>query len=168
MKVIGTILAILVIAAIFVGLGYGAFSGCGFLSGQWGSLSGDWKATLIVVAALLISCTLFVTLSLQLSIKKYGLKGTGKVMAYNDFTQWYSAIKNDPSAAMEAEGFKAVANQMTLWGGKNVTRQVNLLYNLLLQDETGRDQVLKKADHVYIEIRRELGHRGTCGDNPIV
>jgi hypothetical protein len=135
---------------------------------QWGSLSNDWKAILIVIATILVICTLFASLSIQSSIKKYGLKGTGKVLAYNDFTHWYSALKNDNTDAMKAEPLKPLTNQMILWGGKQVARQANLLYELLLKNEADKDQILKKAEHVYIEIRRDLGFRGTSGDNAIV
>ncbi len=168
MKAVGTILAILLLGGFVVGLGYGALSGYEFLSVQWGSLSNDWKAILIVNATILIFCTLFASLSIQSVIKKYGLKGTGKVLTYNDFVHWYSAIKSDNTEAMKAEPLKPLTNQMILWGGKPVARQANLLYELLQKNETDREEVLKKAEHVYIAIRRDLGLRGTSGDNAIV
>ena len=61
-----------------------------------------------------------------------------------------------------------MTNQMTLWGSKQVARQIRLLYDLMREDKTDRDLVLKKAEHVYIEIRRDLGLRGSSGDNAIV
>ncbi len=168
MKTIGTILAIIMLLTIVVGVGYGAFSGYEFLSVQWGSLSNDWKAILIVIATFLVFCTLFGSLFIQSGIKKYGLKGTGKVMAYNDFTNWYSVLKNGNGEAIDKENIKTVTNQIILWGSKQVARQANLLYELLRQDEADRDQTLKKAEHVYIEIRRDLGLRGSSRDNAIV
>jgi hypothetical protein len=168
MKVLGIILAVMLLGGMVVGVGYVAVSGYDFLSAQWGSLSDDWKAILIVVAALLIFCTLLASLSIQSSVKKYGLKGSGKVMAYNDFTHWYSALKEDNTDAMKAETLKAVTNQMTLWGNKPVARQAKLLYELLQENEADSDQILKKAEHVYIEIRRDLGLRGTSADSAIV
>ena len=168
MTQIGMILAVLLLGGVVVGIGYGAFTGIEFLTLQWGSLSNDWKAILIVIAAILIFCTLFSSLFIRSGIKKYGLKGSGKVMAYNDFTQWYSGIKNDNTEALKAEPLKPLTNQMMLWGGKQVARQANLLYVLLHKNEAERDQILKKAEHVYIEIRRDLGLRGISKDNAIV
>lgn len=168
MKVFGIILAVLLFGGIIVGVGYGAVSGYEFLSVQWGSLNNDWKAILIVTATILIFCTLFASIAVQSGIKKYGLKGTGKVLAYNDFVHWYSAIKSDNTEALKAEPLKPLTNQMILWGGKPVSRQANLLYELLQKDEAARDQILKKAEHVYIEIRRDLGLRGKSGDSAIV
>jgi len=168
MKMIGVMLAILLLGGIVVGVGYGAYTGYEFLTVQWGSLSNDWKAILIVVAALLAACTLFLSASVQSSVRKYGLKGTGKVMAYNDFIHWYSAVKNSAVEAMAPDVFKPLANQMLLWGSTQASRQAGLLYGLLQQDGPDRDEVLKKAGHVYLEIRRDLGLRGTCEDNAIV
>jgi hypothetical protein len=168
MKVIGTTLAICLLGGIVVGGAYGVLSMYGFLSMQWGSLSNEWKAFLIVSAAIVICCTLLASLFIQSVIKKYGLKGTGKVFAYNDFVNWYSAIKSGSAEAIPAEPLKPLTNQMMLWGGKQVARQATLLYELLQKNQTERDQILKKAEHVYIEIRRDLGLRGTSADNAIV
>jgi len=168
MKTIGTILAIGLLAGIVVGAAYGALSMYGFLSIQWGSLSSEWKSFLIVSAALLIGCTLLASLFIQSGFKKYGLKGTSKVFAYNDYVQWYSALKNGPGEAIQAGPLKPLTNQMMLWGGKQVARQATLLYELLQNNQAGREQILKKAEHVYIEIRRDLGLRGTGADNAIV
>jgi len=168
MNSIGIILAVLLLGGIVVGVGYGAFSMYEFLSLQWESLSNDWKAILIVVAVLLVVCTLFISLSIQSSIRKYGLKGTGKVVAYNNFTHWYSALKSDFAEAVKSEPLKALTNQMLLWGNKPVARQANLLYELSQKEDADRDQIMKKAEHVYIEIRRDLGLRGTSANSAIV
>lgn len=168
MKVFGIILAVLLLVGIVFGMGYGVFAGYGFLSVQWGNLSNEWKAVLIVSATILIFCTLLASLFIRSVFKKYGLKGTGKAFAYNDFVHWYSAVKSGNTEAMKAEPLKPLTNQMILWGGKQVVRQANLLYELLQKDEAERDLILKKAEHVYIEIRRDLGLRGTSGDNAIV
>ena len=102
MKVFGIILGVLLFVGIVVGVVYGAISGYGFLAVKWGSLSSDWKAILIVNATIIIFCTLVASLSIQSVINKNGLKGNGKVLAYNDFIHWYSAIKSeDPEALRE-------------------------------------------------------------------
>jgi len=168
MNIIGIILAILLLIGFVFGIGYGAVSGYEFLSVQWGSINDDWKAILIIIATLLIFCTLLISLSFRSSIKNYGFKGTGKVMAYNDFMQWYSALISDNVEAMQADTLKAITNQTILWGSNQVAKQVSLLYDLLQKDDTEKEQVLEKAGDVYIEIRRELGLRGTSGDNAIV
>jgi len=168
MKIVGIISAILVIAGVLSGLGYGAISGFEFLSAQWERLAPDWKASIIVISSLLILCTLFLALLLRSAIKRYGLKGPGKVMAYNNFAHWYSVLKSDDAEALLTENFRTVINQMTLWGSAQVIKQVNLLYELLQQEETTKVELLKKADHVYIEIRRDLGLGGSIEKNAIV
>lgn len=168
MKIIGVTLAFLILAGVVGGVGYGVFTGYEFLSVQWGSLSNDWKAILIVTASIIVFCTLFAALSIKSSIRKYGLKGTGKVMVYNDFIHWYSALKNDDAEVMKAGNLKIITNQMMLWGSKQVARQSVLLYDLLQTDEADSDQVLQKAEHIYIEIRRDLGLSGAIGDNVII
>ena len=168
MNISGIILGILLLIAIIIGIGYGAFTGYVFLSIQWASLSNDWKAILIVVSALVLFCSLLIVISIQSSIKKYGLKGNGKVLAYNDFIHWFSALKGDNAEAMQVDALKAITNQLTLWGSSGVTRQASLLYETLVNNEGDKEQLLKKAEHVYIEIRRELGMRGSSADNGIV
>ena len=167
MKIIGTILALALLISLLFGVGYGVISGYEFLSVQWQSLSDDWKAILVIITTILILCALFISLSIQSSIKTYGLKGTGKVMTYNDFIHWYSQLKNNNAEALDAELLRPMMNQMILWGSKQVVRQTNLLYDLLQQDGVDKDQILKKAEHVYIEIRRDLGFRGSSADNAI-
>ena len=49
-----------------------------------------------------------------------------------------------------------------------VARQATLLYETLIDNESDKASLLKKAEHVYIEIRREFGMRGTSVDNAIV
>jgi len=167
MKIIGSSIALLLVLGLIVGVGYGVITGYEFLAVQWGALSGNWKAILIVVAALAMFCALFVSISIQSSVKKYGLKGTGKVMAYNDFIHWYSTVKSNNTDAMQADVIKPVVNQMQLWGSNQVARQAGLLFEHLQADGTDRDTVLKKAGHVYIEIRRDLGLRGIIGENAV-
>jgi len=84
MNVIGMILAVILLGGIVVGMGYGAFSGYEFLSVQWGSLSNDWKAILIVVGAILIACSLYVSWSIQSAMKRYALKGAGVIPPRNN------------------------------------------------------------------------------------
>ncbi len=70
MKTLGTILVLVFLIALISGIGYGAYTGYAFLSVQWGSLSNDWKAILIVISTIFIFCSLFASLSIQSSIKK--------------------------------------------------------------------------------------------------
>lgn len=168
MKVIGVIFAILLMIGIIAGIGYGVLASYEFFSIQWASLSNDWKAILIVISALVLFCSLLIAMTIQSSIKKYGIKGNGKVLAYNDFIHWFSALKGDNAEAMQLDTLKAITNQLTLWGSSAVVRQATLLYETLVKNENEREKLLKKAEHVYIEIRRELGLRGTSGDNAIV
>ena len=121
-----------------------------------------------MVSTLVLFCSLLIAISIQSSIKKYGLKGNGKVLAYNDFIHWFSALKGENAEAMQIDTLKVITNQLTLWGSSAVARQASLLYETLVNNERDKEQLLKKAEHVYIEIRRELGMRGTSIDNAIV
>lgn len=168
MRIIGVALAIVLLGGIVFGVGYGAYTGYEFLTVQWGSLSNDWKAILIVVAALLAVCTLFLSVSVQSSVRRYGLKGTGKVMAYNDFVHWYSAMKCDTAEAMSIEAVKPLVNQMILWGNYHVGRQAHHLHELFQQEKIDKDAVIQRAESIYIDIRRDLGLRGNAGEHPVL
>lgn len=168
MNVPGVVMAIILLAGIVAGVSYGTYAGYEFLSVQWGILSNDWRAILIVVATMLAGCTLFISLNLQSAMKRYGLNGSGKVIAYNDFLNWYSELKNNPDQILTAESFRQTANQMKLWGSHQVSKHAGLLYDLLQKNDQARDQVLEKSGLLHIEIRRDLGLRGTSGENTIV
>jgi hypothetical protein len=55
-----------------------------------------------------------------------------------------------------------------LWGNNQVVKQTNLLFENLKNDETDAEQLLKKADNIYLEIRRELGYRSYKVDRHII
>lgn len=168
MKVVGVILAIALLAGIVFGVGYGAYMGYEFLSVQWGSLNNDWKAILIVVAALLAACALFLSASVQSSARKYGLKGAGRVEAYNAFVDWYSMLKGSVEQLPDAATLVPVRNRIVLWGGNRVVQQINQLHDLLAGEGSEAEEVIEKAGHVFLEIKRELGHRGISVDRSIV
>jgi hypothetical protein len=69
---------------------------------------------------------------------------------------------------MKLNSFKAVKNQIMLWGNNQVVKQTNLLFENLKNDETDAEQLLKKADNIYLEIRRELGYRSYKVDRHII
>lgn len=168
MKTSGSILVFLITAAILFAIGYLAVTGYQLLSVQWQSLNNDWKAILTVVSVLLVFCSLLVSFSIRSSVRNYGIKGEGKVIVYNDFIQWYSTLKSGSDEAINPEQLKSLANQMLLWGSKQVAKQVKLLYTLSQQTTLDKEQLMLKAEHVYIEIRRDLGLRGTIADNAII
>jgi sugar phosphate permease len=168
MKTIGTILAVLLLVAMIAGAGYGIFTGYKILSAQWNILDNHWKAPLIIIAAVFIVCALLVSASIRSYIKKHGLTSTGKVFAYNEFINWYSKLKNSSPDTMKANLLKEVKNQIILWGSNQVVKQTNLLFEILQSDKKNPDQVLTKADQVYLEIRRELGHRNYKIDRSII
>ena len=168
MRVIGIILAVVILVGIVAGVVYGVFTGYEFLSVQWGSLSNDWKAILIVLGTIMVLCSLYLSWSVQSAMKRYAFKGVGKVQVYNAFIEWYSTLKESEGEVLGVASLKILRNQMMLWGSVQVARQVKLLLEESQRDGAEREQVLKKADHVYIEIRRDLGLRGTSEDNAVV
>ena len=95
MKTTGTVVAIILFLAIVAGAGYGIFAGYKLISSQWRILNSDWRACLIIIAAVLILCSLFISASIGSYIKKHGLTSTGKVMAYKEFIRWYSDLKSE-------------------------------------------------------------------------
>ncbi len=164
----GLVLAIVLLVGIIFGLGYGTYTGYEFLSVQWGSLTNEWRAILIVVAAILVACTLFLALSLQSFLRSYSLRGSGKVIAYNNFLNWYSDLKNSPGQVVASESFRQMANQMMLWGCQRVSKQAGILYEALQGEDLDHERVLEHADLLYVEIRRDVGLSGHSGDSAVV
>jgi hypothetical protein len=82
MKSIGTAMAALLLAAIVASAGYGIFAFYKLLATQWSILNDDWKASLIILTAILILCILFILASIRSYIKKLSLISAGKVLAY--------------------------------------------------------------------------------------
>lgn len=157
MDAVGGVLAAVLMVGFLAGLGFGVFSGYEFLSVQWGSLSNDWKAILIVVGALLVACTLYLTWSVQGAMRRYALAGSGKVQAYNAYADWYIGLKKDGAGASLAASFVEVANRMILWGSGPVTRQVRLLHDALNSETMDAGRVETCADGLYLLIRRDIG-----------
>lgn len=168
MKTIGTLLVVLLLVAIVVGAGYGIFSGYKFISSQWGIINTEWKASLIIIAAVLILCTLFISSSIRSYTKKHSLMSTGKVIAYNEFIHWYSELKSHNPETLKVANFKGIKNQVILWGNNNVVKQTNLLYEKLINDKENPDQIILKADQIFLEIKREMGYRSNTVDRNIV
>ena len=167
MKSIGTTVAILLFLAILGGIGYGIFAGYKFISAQWHILNSEWRASLTIIATVLIICSIFISASPGSYIKKHGLTNTGKVMAYNEFINWYSDLKNEVQDKIKPASFKFVKNQIMLWGGNQVVKQTNTLFESLNSEMENRDRILEKAEHVLQEIRRELGYRSFGVDRSI-
>ena len=168
MKRFGTILAVLLCAGIIFGAGYGMHAGYKLLSSQWNLLNNHWQASLIITATIFIVCALFLSASIRSNIKRHGLTSTGKVFAYNEFINWYSNLKSSKPDTMQAKFFKEVKNQIILWGSNPVVKQTNLLFENLRGDKENSAKVLRYADQVYLEIKRELGYRNYRIDRNII
>ena len=168
MKTVGTVLAIILLVAVVAGIIYGILGGYKLLTTRWAILSDDWKAGLIILSAILILCTLFLSASIGSHVQKNGLSGTGKVMAYNEFIRWYSDLKRHNADAVDLNAFKRLRNQLILWGNSHVVKQTNFLLEILQNDEDKLDQVMTRAEQVFGEIKRELGYRSHRRDREIV
>lgn len=168
MKILGTFLAIALLLGILVGLGYGGMLLYQLLAAEWQVLTDQSRAVFVLATALVIFCTLFLSVSIRGSLRRYALKGTGRVMVYNDFACWYSALKDGSIEAMQTEHVRELINRMNLWGSRQVAKQARKLYESARHGEADRELILKKAEHVYIEIKRELGIRGSSADTVIV
>ena len=167
MKTIGTIIAILLFATLAAAGGYAVFTGCRYLSSQWAVLHDEWRAGLAIFASVLAFCTLVLSASVKQFSLRDGLASAGKASAYNAFVEWYSALKKYERHEQKTS-FTEIRNQMILWGSDRVVKQVHGLYEHLRHEKEDREQVLSKADLVYLEIRRELGHRSMGVDRSIV
>ena len=168
MKMLGLMLTFAFLMLLIFGVGFGAYTVYELVSVQWQILSKDWQAVLIIVAAMLATCTLFLSLSLRSAMKKYGFKGIGKVISYNDFLHWYSELKNNPEQVLTFDSFRRLSTQMTIWGNESISKQASLLSGLLQAGDASRDQVMEKADFLNIEIKRELGLSNVKEKNIII
>jgi len=157
-KIIGTVLVLAAILSVVFGVGYVAYNGLTLIEKvQWESLGNDWKAILIVIGALLIACTLYLSWSIQAALRQYALRGSGKVQAYNDFSSWYASLKGGNKQLSAVESFNAIANPMILWGSRQVARQARLLHDALNAESFDAEQVMKKADGLYLVVKRDIG-----------
>ena len=93
---------------------------------------------------------------------------TGKVIAYNELINWYSELQNNNPETLKVANFRGIKNQLMLWGNNNVVKQTNLLYEKLINDKENPDEIMLKADHVFLEVKRELGYRRFGVDRSIV
>ncbi len=168
MKIIGVILAIGVLVAILAGIGYSLISGYEILSAKWDRLNDEWHAILTVVAAVIVFTALFVTYVLVRTIRYEAGRSVGRVEAYNAFVTWYSALTKCAGQLPDTATLAPTKNRIMLWGSNRVARQINLLHELLAKGDAEPDSVLEKAGHVFLEIKRELGHRSPSVDRSII
>ena len=168
MKKMGTVLVFLLVAAIVVGFIFGIMGGYRLLTTRWDILSDEWKAGMIILSAILIICTLFMTSSIRSNLQKTALSGSGKVMAYNEFIRWYSYLKSPNTDSMDVNSFKSVRNQLVLWGSWHVVKQTHRLVEILESGADKSDQIMDQAENVFGEIKRELGYRRQGKDRDII
>lgn len=168
MKAVGTVLAIILLVTVIAAIIYGILGGYKLLVTRWDVLGDVWKAGLIILAAILILCTLFLSVSIRSHAQKHGLASTGKVIAYNEFIRWYSDLKSQTTGAVELKSFKAIRNQLVLWGTNPVVKQTNLLVDFIQNDQDELDQIMTQAEQVLGEIKRELGYRSHRSDRDII
>jgi len=157
MNVFKFLLALSVLIGFLVVIGFGIYLCYEYLLVQWNILKKEWQAVLVLLCVTLICCTFYITHSFRNTLKKYGPRSTGKVMAYNDFIQWFSLLKTNNNEAIDFNALKSVTNQLLLWGNQQVVKQVYSLIEKLQSDESDRDQVLVTAEHIYEELRHDLG-----------
>ncbi len=167
MRAVGALLAFLFLIGLLGLGGYAAYKAFGFLTLQWDVLGPEWKSGLIVISSVLLLCALFLSGSIGSFIRRYSARSTGKVIAYNEFISWYSELKNGNPEALDAGSFRKIGNQLTLWGNRYVVKQSHLLHELLVGEQASQEDALKKADGLYLEIRRDLGYRGAQVDRQI-
>ena len=167
MRLLGTLLVLVLLAAMVLAAGYGVWWGYKLLSVQWSVLSQDWKAGLIIVGSILFLCALFISASIGSFIRRYTPASIGKVTAYNEFVSWYSELKNSNPETLDAASFRRIGNQLALWGNRYVVKQSRLLSDLLAGEKPSPEDALKKADGLYLEIRRDIGQRGAQVDRQI-
>jgi len=168
MKVVGTLLALCVLIAMIIGIGYSFVFVYELLSMHWSSLDDKWHAILTVIAAVIVFTALFVTYVLVRTIRYEAGRSVGRVEAYNAFVTWYSALTKCAGQLPDTATLVPTKNRIMLWGSNRVVRQINLLHELLAKEGVEPDSVLEKAGHVFLEIRRELGHRSPGVDRSII
>jgi len=157
MNIIKFIIALGVLTGFVVVIGFGVYVAYEYLFSQWEILNREWRAVLVLILAVLTFCTFYITYSFRNSLRKYGPRNTGKVMAYNEFVQWYSLLKSNGEEVVNLNMLKKIANQLLLWGNQQVVKQVYELTNKAQDSAADREQIIDSAEHVYEELRRDLG-----------
>jgi hypothetical protein len=157
MKAFGGFLALVLIAAVLAGVGYGIYLGYGLLSAEWLSLNREWRAVLTLVSALIIFCTLFLSFSIRSAVKRQSQLAAGKVSVYNEFMDWYSALTNNTEEEADAVYFTKIKNRLLLWGNSSVVKEANLLSEEVAKGRESLEEVKAMAKNLYVEIRRDLG-----------
>lgn len=126
------------------------------ISSEWGRLGYEWRATASGFIAVLLLVGLVTSYTTRTAIRRETSRSIGRVEAYNSFVGWYAAVKNARQAP-DASTFASTRNSIILWGGSRVVRQINLLHDLLTREEVEMTGILEKAEHVFVEIKRDIG-----------
>ncbi|TQV87424.1 hypothetical protein [Aliikangiella coralliicola] len=161
MKGIGFVLALIVFIAIISGVGYALYEGWGFLSHQWTMLDTTRKPVVALLSSAIVISALLVILFTHSSFKKSLNSSSGKTMAYNNFMNWYVNAHENKYTNINIETIKTIRNEILLWAGNHVVKQFNKLYDELKNQNQNSENIEKYARHIYIEIQRDLGRRGS-------
>lgn len=160
MKFIGFLLALGLFAGVLFGVGYGLIESWGFITHQWTLLDTSWKPVLILLSSLIIFCTLLVILLIRSGFRQTLNSSTGKTSAYNHFMNWYVEADKKNYSDIHLETIQDMRNEFLLWAGNNVLKQFNNLFAELEKENSDVKNIKKYADFIYIEIQRDIGHRG--------
>ena len=155
MRTVGIVVVIVLTLAILAALGYAVVLGFGELALRWNVLDEGSQAFLVVICTVLVACTLLVVVSMNSSAR---MGSPGRTLAYDEFVHWYSNFKagtlEDPLSS-----FIPVKNLIALWAGNQVAKQAQRLYEELSKETPAAEELTRKGDNVYLEIRRDLGRR---------
>jgi hypothetical protein len=155
MKFVGFVVALLVACTFIAGLGYGGVKAFYYLKSQWLLLLSMQKAQITIIGSLLLICTVVILGSLSTIARKITLYSEGKTKVYTQFVDWYIDCKN---GADKNSAFDAMQSGMLLWAHDYVLKQYMQLKTALCEQPNNREMVLKGAELVYLEIRRDLGY----------
>ena len=161
MKAIGIIIAVVIFGGVIFGLGYGIIEGWKFLNYQWSLLDQNWKPVIILISSVIIICSLLLIGFLQSSLKRNLNSSHGKTMAYNHYMNWYVDSTDAEFEQVNLNTLRGLRNEFLLWAGNHVVKQFNNLYDEFNKDNISKENVEKYARHIYIEIQRDLGRRGS-------
>lgn len=157
MKTLQNLAAILIALALLAGFGYGLYAGYLHLEHQWKILDFQWKPLIILGGAIAFLCALLIVWAVFSGARK-NQTATGKGIAYDTFIDWYSALIHN-SKGTSAESFITIRNRMALWAGNDAAQAADILYNAL-KDKQSHEALLKYADDVFQEMKKEAGNRG--------
>jgi hypothetical protein len=160
MRFFGLLIALALFLGVLYALGVGLGGAWDGLWAQWNQLEGGTRPVVLLLATVIVLCTLLALVVLRQGLRKYSVQAVGKSAAYGAYLRWYIDADRLGFADIDRVELDHMRPDFLLWAGSQVMRQFNRLHDELNSDDVDSEAARTRARHVYIEIQRELGRRG--------